>query len=170
MLKLSKKGYYRYRGRLYDVKRLYERLAASKIHKKSNYLYSCVVQAEYQGQSFPIRLVFVSKCGSKSKYLVLATTRYQLQPQENIQLYKRRWQIETFFKAAKQYLALDKSQIQSYDRQCGCFAVTALVYDLLAWQERQETDDKTLGDLFYLMNDYLPNLAFEQALVYLNVK
>ena len=45
--------------------------------------------------------------------------------------------------------------------------MTALTYDLLAWQERQSTDDRTLGDLFYLMNEALPDLAFEEALVYL---
>ena len=46
--------------------------------------------------------------------------------------------------------------------------MTALTYDLLAWQERQSTDDRTLGDLFYLMNEALPDLAFEEALVYLH--
>lgn len=53
MLKLSRKVYFRYRGRLYSVKDIYERLAASKIKKKNDYLYSCVVQAEYQRHSFP---------------------------------------------------------------------------------------------------------------------
>ena len=140
---------------------------ASKRHQKKDYLYSCIVQAEYQGHSFPIKLVYVSKRGSRGKYLVLASTNCQLRPDQIIQLYGRRWQIETYFKAAKQYLALDKSQIQSYDGQCGYFAVTALTYDLLAWQERQNIDDRTIGDLFYLMNDALPDLAFEEALVYL---
>lgn len=167
MLKQTKKVYYRYRGRLYDVKGLYERLAAAKMRRKADYIYSSVVEAAYQGHTFPIRLVYVTKRGSKGKYLVLATTQYKLHPQEIIQLYGRRWQIETYFKAAKQYLALNKSQIQSYDGQCGYIAVTALTYDLLAWQERQSIDDPTLGDLFYLMNEALPDLAFEEALVYL---
>lgn len=99
--------------------------------------------------------------------MVLASTNVSLHPEEIVQLYGRRWQIETYFKTAKQYLALDKSQIQSYDGQCGYIAVTALTYDLLAWQERINTDDRTIGDLFYLMNDALPDLAFEEALVYL---
>ena len=47
MLKQTKKVYYRYRGRLYDVKGLYERLAASKMHQKADYLYSSVVEAKY---------------------------------------------------------------------------------------------------------------------------
>lgn len=167
MIKQSKKIYYRYRGRLYDVKGLYARLAKSKIKAKENYLYSCVVQAEYQGHAFPLRLVFATNRGNGKQCLVLASTRVSLHPEEIIQLYGRRWQIETYFKTAKQYLALDKSQIQSYDGQCGYIAVTVLTYDLLAWQERLNTDDRTIGDLFYLMNDALPDLAFEEALVYL---
>lgn len=55
-------------------------------------------------------------------YLVLATTQLGLQPQEIIQLYARRWQIENYFKVAKQYLRLDKSQVQNYDGLCGHLA------------------------------------------------
>ena len=36
----------------------------------------------------------------------------------------------------------------------------------MAWQERQNTDDKTIGDLF-LMNESLPDIRFVDALVYL---
>lgn len=167
MIKKSSKIYYVYRKRHYDIKGLYNRLAASKILKKNNYLYSSIVTAQYQGHSYPLKVVFVSKRGSKSNYLVLATTQIKLQPEEIIQLYGHRWQIETYFKASKQYLALDKSQIQSYDGQCGYIAAVAITYDLLAWQERQNTDDKTIGDLFYIMNDSLPDIKFIDALVYL---
>ena len=37
----------------------------------------------------------------------------------------------------------------------------------MAWQERQNTDDKTIGDLFYLMNESLPDIKFVDVLVYL---
>ena len=146
---------------------MYDRLAASSICKRNHYLYSSIVEAQYHGHSFLLKLVFVSNRGSKNKYLVLATTQTKLRPEEIVQLYGRRWQIETYFKTSKQYLALDKSQVQSYDGQCGYIAVTAITYDLLAWQERQNTDDKIIGDLFYLMNESLPDIKFIDALVYL---
>ncbi len=78
-----------------------------------------------------------------------------------------RWSIETYFKAAKQYLRLNASQIQSYDGQVAQIIITALTYLFLAWQERQAQDDRTLGDLFYLMNAALPEIKFIEALVYL---
>uniref|UniRef100_UPI000A969C43 transposase n=1 Tax=Loigolactobacillus backii TaxID=375175 RepID=UPI000A969C43 len=84
-------------------------------------------------------------------YPVLATTQLGLQPQEIIQLYARRWQIENYFKVAKQYLRLDKSQVQNYDGLCGHLAIVMMTYDLLAWQERQNQDDRTIGDLFFIM-------------------
>src|SRR5699024_347252 len=61
----------------------------------------------------------------------------------------------------------NKSQIQSYDGQVAQITVTAMTYILLAWQERLNKDDRTLGDLFYLMNDSLPEIKFIEALVYL---
>ncbi len=42
-----------------------------------------------------------------------------------------------------------------------------MTYILLAWQERLNKDDRTLGDLFYLMNDSLPEVKFIEGLVYL---
>ncbi|MCG4778281.1 IS4 family transposase, partial [Eggerthella lenta] len=82
-------------------------------------------------------------------------------------LYGRRWQIESYFKASKQYLAMDESQIQSYDGQVSYIAITELAYILLAWQERLNTDDRTLGDLFYSFTNSLPDITFICALVYL---
>lgn len=84
MIKKSSKIYYRYRQRLYDVKGLYEHLAASKICQKNNYLYSSIVIAQFQGHEFLMKLVFVSKRGNKSNYLVLATTQIKLQPEQII--------------------------------------------------------------------------------------
>ncbi len=167
MLKRSSKVYYRYRGRNYSIKALYQRLLNSKRPAGQSYLYSSIVEANFQGQVFPVKIVFVAKKGVRNQYLVLASTNTNLTPQQIIQLYSRRWSIETYFKTAKQYLRLNKSQIQSYDGQVAQITVTAMTYILLAWQERLNKDDRTLGDLFYLMNDSLPEIKFIEALVYL---
>lgn len=136
MLKRSSKVYYRYRGRNYSIKALYRRLLNSKRPVGKSYLYSSIVEANFQGQAFPVKIVFVAKKGFRNQYLVLASTNTSLTPQQIIQLYSRRWSIETYFKTAKQYLRLNK-------------------------------DDQTLGDLFYLMNDSLPEVKFIEGLVYL---
>ena len=167
MMKRSKKLYVTYRHRQLSIKALYRRFhqRGRKVH--DNYLYSCVVMAHDGEKEFPLKLVFVAKRNNVNDYLVLATTKLTLTPETIVQLYERRWSIETYFRAAKQYLRLDKTQSQSYDGQCGYMAITVLTYQLLAWQERLSTDDRTIGDLFYIMNEALPEIQFIEALVYL---
>lgn len=41
------------------------------------------------------------------------------------------------------------------------------VYSLLAWQERQNKDERTIEDLFYIMNEAMPDIELSQALVWL---
>ena len=42
-----------------------------------------------------------------------------------------------------------------------------MTYDLLDWQERQEKDERTIGDLFYIMGEAMPDLRFTDVLVWL---
>lgn len=40
-----------------------------------------------------------------------------------------------------------------------------MTYDLLAWQERQEKDERTI-DLFYIMGEAMPDLSLTDVLVW----
>ena len=40
-----------------------------------------------------------------------------------------------------------------------------MTYDLLDWQERQEKDERTIGDLFYIMGEAMPDLRLTDVLV-----
>lgn len=171
MIKRSDKVYYRYRHRHDTVKSLYNRLRHAHRQQRNHYLYSVIVQAHVEANQhaheFPVKLVYVTNRKHNGSYLVLATTDTSLTPDEIVQLYGRRWQIEGYFKVAKQYLRLDRSQIQNYDGLCGHLALVMTSYDLLAWRQRQNEDDRTLGDLFFMMNAALPDIAVAQALSWL---
>ena len=41
-----------------------------------------------------------------------------------------------------------------------------MTYDLLAWQERQEKDERTIEDLFYIMGEAMPDLSLTNVLVW----
>lgn len=41
-----------------------------------------------------------------------------------------------------------------------------MTYNLLAWQERQEKDERTIGDLFYIMGEAMPDLSLTDVLVW----
>jgi len=167
MLKRTKKVYFRYRGRQMDVKTLYEALCRTKWSTKEKYLYSSMVTFTVDGQEMPVKLVFVTNRGNKNNYLVLGTTKTNLRPDEIIQMYGRRWQIESYFKVAKQYLQFDKTQIQSYDGLCGHMAMVALGYDILALSQRENIDERTLGDIFYDYGRSLPDIDITDALNWL---
>jgi len=167
MLKKTKKVYFRYRGREMDVKTLYDILRRSKWSTKPKYLYSPIVTFDVAGRELPMKLVFVTKRGQTDQYLVLATTKLNLKPDEIIQMYGRRWQIECYFKVAKQYLQFDQTQIQSYDGLCGHLAMVMLSYDVLALSQRENADERTLGDLFYDYGRPLPDIEVAKALDWL---
>lgn len=42
-----------------------------------------------------------------------------------------------------------------------------MTYDLLDWQERQEKDERTIGDLFYIMGEAMLDLRLTDVLVWL---
>ncbi|WP_421017451.1 IS4 family transposase [Furfurilactobacillus cerevisiae] len=167
MLKRTKKVYFRYRGRQMDVKTLYRVLCSGKRPIRDDYFYSPIVKFEVDGQEMPVKLVYVSNRGASNQYLVLATTKIGLRPKEIIQMYGRRWQIEGYFKVAKQYLQFDQTQIQSYDGLCGHMALVMMSYDILALAQRQNIDERTLGDLFFEYGRALPDIPVAEALNWL---
>lgn len=164
MLKRTEKIYFRYRGRQMNVKTLYDTLRRSKWPTKATYLYSPIVTFDVDGQTMPVKLVFVTNRGKSDNYLVLGTTQTGLHPNEIIQMYGRRWQIEGYFKVAKQYLQFDQTQIQSYD---GLWALVMMSYDVLALAQRENIDDRTLGDLFFDYSRCLPDISVAKALSWL---
>ncbi|MFT8872271.1 MAG: transposase [Sporolactobacillus sp.] len=159
MVKRSKKIFYRFSGQLMDAKDIFK--TQKKRRGRSRYLLSVTVEGD---KALPFKLVYVRNRQKRNKYLVLASTDTQLSENEIIQLYGKRWSIEVYFKMCKQYLRLARYQGLSYD---GIFAHTAFVaisYSLLAVQHREQADDRTLGELFYLMGDELADLSFTEAI------
>ena len=162
MVKRSKKVYYQFNDGLMDVKTIFN--TQKKRRGRSRYLLSILVEAVDGETSVPVKLVYIRNRNKRNDYLVLATTDTRLSEDEVIQLYGKRWSIEVYFKMCKQYLRLAKYQGLSYD---GIFAHTALVaigYSILAVQHREQVDDRTLGELFYLMVDELTDITFAEAI------
>ena len=165
MIKRSKKVYYGYKGNWVDVKTIFQ--AEKKRRGRSRYLLSVCVASEVDGKEVPIKLVYVRNRNKRNDYLVLATTDTSLSEDEVIQLYGKRWSIEVYFKVCKQHLRLAKYQGLSYD---GVFAHTitvAVSYLILAVQHREQVDERTMGELFYLMIEELSDISFSEALVQL---
>ena len=113
----------------------------------------------------PVRLVFVRNRNNRKDWLVLVTTDLSLTEEEVIRIYGKRWGIDVFFKACKSYLRLEKDcRALSYDAMTAHVSVVFVRYMFLAVEQRESKDDRSIGELFYLSVDELPDVCIAQAL------
>ena len=159
---MAKNGQQRYwfNGHLYTLGRLIHLVPSWNSRECYG---SLQVYTRYQ--RIPLRIVFVRNRNKRNQYLVLVSTDMSLSEEEIIQMYGKRWSIEVFFKACKSYLRLARDcRSISYDAMTAHVAVVFTRYMLLAVEQRQNIDQRTIGDLFYLMVPELSDLPYYEAL------
>ena len=163
MAKKTKKIHYLHQGCLQDVKAIYKQ--HRKRRGRSKYLLrveAAVVKGE---ESLPVRLVFVRNRNHRKDWLVLVTTDMSLTAEEVIRIYGKRWGIEVFFKVCKSFLRLEKDcRSLSYDAMTAHVSIVFTRYMFLAVEQRECKDARSLGELFYLSVDELPDVCFVEAM------
>lgn len=107
MLKDTPTIHYTFEEEQVTLKKLFKLLR--KRPGRAKVLASCIVTIgdDDSGKPVPAKIVFIRDRNSKS-WLALLTTDTTLVDAEVVTLYKRRWDIETFFKMAKSFLQLAK--------------------------------------------------------------
>ena len=71
----------------------------------------------------------------------------------------KRWNIKVFFKMCKSYLKLGKeTRAISYDALTAHTSIVFTRYMMLALEQRRNTDERSLGELFFLTIDELDYL------------
>ncbi|MBP2633094.1 MAG: transposase family protein [Firmicutes bacterium] len=84
-----------------------------------------------------------------------------LSEEEIIRIYGKRWNIEVFFKVCKSYLKLSKEcNSLSYDAMTGHVAIVCTRYIMLAVQNRQAMDERTMGEIFYYCTDEMADITW----------
>jgi len=78
---------------------------------------------------------------------VLVSTNTKLGILKAYEIYSIRWSIEVFFKEAKQYFGLGKSQSQDFDAQIADISIAIIQYNVFSLAKRIEAYE-TLGGLF----------------------
>jgi len=160
MAKKTEKVHYLYEGVMQDVKAIYRK--HRKQRGRSKYLLSVEAAVRKGEASIPVRLVFVRN--NRKDWLVLVTTDMSLTEEEVIRIYGKRWGIEVFFKVCKSYLCLEKDcRALSYDTMTAHVSVVFTRYMFLAVEQRESKDDRSIGELFYLSVDELPDLCYAEA-------
>jgi hypothetical protein len=134
---------------------------------RSKYLASTQVVLSHKEFDTPIPavIVFVRDKSNKKKWCALISTDTSLSEEQIIALYGKRWDIEVFFKMCKSYLKLAKEfEGRSYDMLTAHTAIVFIRYICLAWEQRQNQDDRCFGELFFLVSDELADISFAKAL------
>jgi hypothetical protein len=164
MLKVTEKIFYRYHGEDLHLAAIYRKIR--KRRGRAKILASIMVEIgeDDKGIPIPAKIVFVRDRRSK-KWLALLSTDTALGNEEIITAYRRRWDIEVFFKMAKSFLNLAKEcQGRSYDALVAHATVVCCRYIMLALAKRTNKDPRTLGTLFYACCEELQQATFAEAL------
>ena len=113
----------------------------------------------------PAKIVCVRNKANRKDWLALLCTNPDLSEEEIIRIYGKRWQIEVFFKTCKSMLNLiGECHSLSYDALTAHTAIVFTRYMLLALEQRQNEDQRTLGELFFYLVDEMADITFSRSL------
>lgn len=116
-------------------------------------------------EGIPVKIVFVRNRNKKSEYLCLLSTDCSLSDAEIVRIYGNRWSIECFFKASKSFMKLGTEfQSRNYDAMVSHTTIVFTRYILLEWIRRNQNDQRTYGELFYMFCDEIQDMDLTNAL------
>ena len=162
MIKKSSRIKYSYNGKQLNIKEIYSR--NKKRRGRSKYLLSVDVMVG-KTNPIPAKIVCVRNKANRKDWLAFICTDITLSAEEIIRIYGKRWQIEVFFKTCKSMLNLvGECHSLSYDALTAHVAIVFTRYMLLAMEQRQNEDQRTLGELFFFLVDEMADITFSRAL------
>lgn len=168
MVKKSGKVYYEYNGEQHDVREIFSR--CKKRRGRSKYLLSVEINLlQKKGgkilERMPAKLVYVRNKAKKKDWIAIISTDTDLSEEEIIKRYGYRWNIEVYFKTCKQYLKYTKEcQSTSFDSLTAHLAVANVRYMMLSMFQRENTDHRSLGELFYLYVQEVAEITFDHSM------
>lgn len=150
---------YTYKGRHYTLSELQKFV---RFNNMGNIFGSLCVTTK---NGIPVKIVFVRNRNKKSECLYLLSTDCSLSDTEIVRIYGNRWSIECFFKASKSCLKLGTEfQSRNYDAMVSHTSIVFTRYMILEWIRRNENDQKTYGELFFMLCDDIQDMDFTNAL------
>ena len=162
MIKKSSRIKYLYNDELLNIKEIYSR--NKKRRGRSRYLLSVDVMVGKENP-IPAKIVCVRNRANHKDWLAFICTDTQLSEEEIIRIYGKRWQIEVFFKTCKSMLNLiGECHSLSYDALTAHVAIVFTRYMLLATEQRQNEDQRTLGELFFFLVDEMADITFNRSI------
>ena len=166
MVKRSSKRSYIFEGQSMDIKRIFA--SCKKRRGRSRYLLSVTVKVgqDKNGENgIDARIVCVRNRNNRKDWIAIICTDMSLAENDIIRIYGHRWDIEVFFKTCKSSLLLRKEYHGlSYDGLTAHVAMVFTRYMLLAVSKRDNEEDRTLGELFYIMIAEVADMTYHEAM------
>ena len=164
MIKKSSKVNYEFEGKKKNIKQIFA--GCKKRRGRSKYLLSVDVNIFVKnGASLPAKIVCVRNRNKKKDWIAFVCTDTSLSEEEILRIYGKRWDIEVFFKTCKSMLHLgSECHSLSYDALTAHVSLVFIRYMLISLQQRCNSDDRTISELFLLMVDELADITFSHAL------
>ena len=157
MIKKSSRIKYTYGEDQLNIKEIYSR--NKKRRGRSRYLLSVDVMVGKENP-IPAKIVCVRNKANRKDWLAFICTDTSLSEEEIIRIYGKRWKIEVFFKTCKSMLNLiGECHSLSYDALTAHVAIVFTRYMLLAMEQRQNEDQRTLGELFFFLVDEMADIT-----------
>lgn len=166
MVKVSSKINYEFEGKRKNIKQIYA--SCKKRRGRSSYLLSVEVEVGKgtdDEPAIPARIVCVRNRSNKKNWLAVICTDMSLTEEEIIRIYGKRWNIEVFFKSCKSLLNLrTECHSLSYDALTAHVAMVFARYMLLSVYQRKDEDQRTIGEMFYVLLQEMEDVTFQHSL------
>lgn len=167
MVKRSSKRTYNFEGSRMDIKQIFA--ACKKRRGRSRYLLSVPVKvgaANEEHDGLDARIVCVRNRNNRKDWIAIICTDMSLSENDIIRIYGHRWDIEVFFKTCKSDLLLRKEYHGlSYDGLTAHVSMVFTRYMLLAVSKRDNEDDRTIGELFYIMIAEVADKTYQESMM-----
>ena len=167
-LKTNSKQYYEYDGKMINIKALYamsKKRRGKSAWKLSVNVNLLVKEKNKVAERIPVKLVYLPNRANTKEWICLLSTDTDMDENEIIRQYGKRWNIEVMFKCSKQYLNFGKDfQAPSFEAQNAQIAIAFARYMLIAIEQRESEDYRSYGELFMLFYQELQDITFIQAL------
>lgn len=163
MVKKTPKMKFLHNSKALSLTEIYK--CSKKRRGRSRYLLSVMVDVEKDGMVIPAKVVYVRNRNKRNEYLCLISTNIEIDEDEIIRIYGKRWNIEVFFKVCKSYLRLAKEcRALSYDAMTAHVAIVFTRYMMLSVENRESQDERSLGELFFYFSDELADITWLESL------
>jgi len=128
---------------LYEKSKKSTKEKAGKYGKKIHFTYfSVIVEHKNAGK---IKIVFLK---TSENLIPIASTDLEINDEEIIEIYKRRWDIEQGYKELREHFGFGKEENRIYEALIARMTLSFFAYNIVSYINRISHEPKTIGGLF----------------------